>query len=90
VLSLTPRTLCPTKPENKLRESWSRLALHNTSGHQKEISMPLVNVKIMEGVFTPKQKQDIIHNVTDAMVRVEGENMRPYTLVVLEELKSGD
>ena len=52
--------------------------------------MPLVNVKLLEGVFTPKQKQDIIRNVTDAMVAVEGENMRPYTLVVLEELKSGD
>jgi 4-oxalocrotonate tautomerase len=52
--------------------------------------MPLVNVKIMEGVFTPKQKQDIIRKVTDAMVSVEGENMRTLTLVMIEEIKSGD
>ncbi len=52
--------------------------------------MPLVNVKIMEGVFTPGQKQDMIHKLTDAMVAIEGEYMRPMTLVVIEELKSGD
>ena len=52
--------------------------------------MPMVNVKILEGVFTPKQKQDMIHKLTDAMVAIEGESLRPLTLVVLEEVKSGD
>jgi 4-oxalocrotonate tautomerase len=52
--------------------------------------MPLINVKIMEGVFSPKQKQDISRNLTEAMVAIEGENMRPFTLVVIEEIKSGD
>ena len=52
--------------------------------------MPLLNVKMIEGVFTPKQKQDIIRKLTDTMVSIEGENLRPYTLVVLEEVKSGD
>ncbi len=52
--------------------------------------MPFVNVKIMEGVFTPKQKQEIIHKLTDAMVAIEGENLRPVTLVVIEEIQSGD
>ena len=52
--------------------------------------MPLVNVKIMEGVFTPKQKQEIIQKLTDTMVAIEGENLRPLTLVLLEEVKSGD
>ena len=52
--------------------------------------MPLINVKIMEGVFTPKQKQEIIRKLTDTMVSIEGENMRPVTLVVIEEIKSGD
>ena len=37
--------------------------------------MPLVNVKLIEGVFTPEQKQEMIHRITDAMVAVEGENM---------------
>jgi 4-oxalocrotonate tautomerase len=52
--------------------------------------MPLVNVKIMEGVLTPKQKQDIIRKLTDAMVSVEGENTRPLTMVIIEEVKSGE
>jgi 4-oxalocrotonate tautomerase len=52
--------------------------------------MPLLNVKMIEGVFTPTQKQDMIRKLTDTMVSIEGENLRPYTLVVLEEVKSGD
>lgn len=52
--------------------------------------MPLVNVKLIEGVFTPAQKQDMIHKLTDAMVSIEGENMRSVTTVIIEEVKSGD
>jgi len=52
--------------------------------------MPLLNVKMIEGVFTPTQKQDMIRKLTDTMVSIEGEALRPYTLVVLEEVKSGD
>jgi len=52
--------------------------------------MPLVNVKIIEGVFTEAQKRDMIHKLTEAMVSIEGENMRPVTWVVIEEVKSGD
>ena len=32
----------------------------------------------------------MIHKLTDTMVSIEGENMRPVTLVVIEEVKSGD
>jgi 4-oxalocrotonate tautomerase len=52
--------------------------------------MPLVNVKVIEGVFTTEQKQDMIRKLTDTMVSIEGENMRPVTWVVVEEVKSGD
>jgi len=52
--------------------------------------MPLINIKMLEGVFTPAQKQDMIRKVTDTMVSIEGENMRPVTVVVLEEVRSGD
>jgi len=45
---------------------------------------------MIEGVFTPAQKQDMIRKLTDTMVAIEGENMRPVTWVVLEETKSGD
>jgi 4-oxalocrotonate tautomerase len=51
--------------------------------------MPMVNVRLIEGVFTPNQKQEMIRKLTDAMVSIEGENMRSVTWVV-EEVKSGD
>ena len=52
--------------------------------------MPLIHVKLIEGVFSDTQKRDIITELTDAMVKVEGENMRGVTWVTLEEVKSGD
>jgi 4-oxalocrotonate tautomerase len=52
--------------------------------------MPLVNVKLIEGVFTQAQKQEMIRKLTDTMVSIEGENMRSVTLVIVEEVKSGD
>ena len=52
--------------------------------------MPLINVKMLEGVFTPTQKQEMIRKLTDTMVSIEGENARSVTWVVLEEVKSGD
>ena len=52
--------------------------------------MPFVNVKVIEGVFSGEQKQDMVRRLTDAMVEIEGENMRPVTWVVVEEVKSGD
>jgi 4-oxalocrotonate tautomerase len=52
--------------------------------------MPLINVRMLEGVFTPEQKQAMIRKLTDTMVSIEGENLRPVTVVVLDEVKSGD
>ena len=52
--------------------------------------MPLVNVKVIEGVFTTEQKQEMIRKLTDTMVSIEGEAMRSVTWVVVEEVKSGD
>jgi len=52
--------------------------------------MPLVNVKVIEGVFDDAQKHEIIEKLTETMVEIEGENMRGVTWVVVEEVKSGD
>jgi 4-oxalocrotonate tautomerase len=52
--------------------------------------MPFLNVKLIEGVFTVAQKQEMIRKLTDTMVSIEGENMRQVTWVVIEEVKSGD
>ena len=52
--------------------------------------MPLLNVKVLEGVFSPTQKREIIRKLTDTMVSIEGENLRAATIVVIDEVKSGD
>jgi 4-oxalocrotonate tautomerase len=52
--------------------------------------MPLINVKLIEDVFTPEQKGEIVGRLTDAMVSIEGESMRSVTWVVVEEVRSGD
>ena len=52
--------------------------------------MPLIEVRVIEGVFTEAQKRQIVHKLTDAMVSIEGESMRPVTWVIVEEVKSGD
>ncbi|MBN8763638.1 MAG: 4-oxalocrotonate tautomerase [Thiobacillus sp. 63-78] len=52
--------------------------------------MPFINIKIIEGVFSDAQKQEIIKKMTDTMVSIEGENMRGVTWTVIEEVKSGD
>ena len=50
----------------------------------------MINVKLIEGVFTPEQKGQIVERLTDAMVTIEGETMRQVTWVLVEEVKSGD
>ncbi len=52
--------------------------------------MPLINVKLIEGVFDTDQKQQIVRQLTDTMVSIEGEAMRPVTWVVVEEVASGE
>lgn len=52
--------------------------------------MPLIQVKVIENVFTSEQKQQIVRTLTDAMVRIEGETMRPVTWCMVEEVRSGD
>jgi 4-oxalocrotonate tautomerase len=52
--------------------------------------MPLINVKVIEGVFSAEQKTQIIRKLTDAMVDIEGEAMRQVTWTVIEEVKSGE
>jgi 4-oxalocrotonate tautomerase len=52
--------------------------------------MPFLNVRVIEGVFTQAQKQEMIRKLTDTMVSIEGEQMRSVTWVVIDEVKSGD
>ena len=52
--------------------------------------MPFVNVKLIKGVFDADQKKDMIHQLTETMVAIEGEAMRSVTWVTIEEVESGD
>jgi 4-oxalocrotonate tautomerase len=58
--------------------------------HLKEICMPLVTIDVIKDVFTPTQKKELIAKVTEAMIAVEGENMRPVTWVRINEFEGGD
>lgn len=52
--------------------------------------MPLVTIDVIKNVFTPDQKEQLIEKVTNAMVEVEGESMRPVTWVRINEFEGGD
>ncbi len=52
--------------------------------------MPLVTIDVIKNVFTPDQKEALIAKVTEAMIAVEGENMRPVTWVRIQEFEGGD
>jgi len=51
--------------------------------------MPLVQIKGVGGYLSLEQKQEIIRKVTDAVVSVEGEGLRPVTWVIIEDVEAG-
>src|SRR5262249_35798434 len=78
-----------------LRPDCKALVPHSGSSkdvppNREEAAMPLVEVKLVKGVFSQEQKQEMIHKITETMVGIEGEALRPVTWVLVEELESGD
>ena len=51
--------------------------------------MPIIDVKVMEKVLTPEQKQAVARRITDAFVEVVGEPARGVTWVVIQDIGSG-
>ncbi|MGB5658891.1 MAG: tautomerase family protein [Thermoanaerobaculia bacterium] len=51
--------------------------------------MPLVDIQVLEGVFSVAEKQSMISKVTDVMVSIEGEAMRGVTWVRVVDVPSG-
>ena len=51
--------------------------------------MPLVQIKGVAGYLSLEQKQELIRKVTDAVVSVEGEGLRPVTWVTIEDVEAG-
>lgn len=52
--------------------------------------MPLIDIQVIEGVFSADQKKEMIEKVTDVMVDIEGEAMRGVTWVRVQEIASGE
>jgi 4-oxalocrotonate tautomerase len=52
--------------------------------------MPLIEVHSFENVFNPEQKRQIIQKLTDAIVSVEGENMRGVTWVKFQKSRAAN
>ncbi len=52
--------------------------------------MPFVDIKVIAGAFTPEEKRRLVENVSEAMIAIEGEALRPSTHVVITETPSGE
>ena len=51
--------------------------------------MPFANFKFPEGVVDAARKEEIIHRTTAMFVEYFGEHVRPYTMVLVEEVADG-
>ncbi|MEK9628855.1 MAG: 4-oxalocrotonate tautomerase family protein [Nitrospinota bacterium] len=48
--------------------------------------MPLIQIKGISGILNDEKKKELIEKVTDAVVSVEGEGLRPVTWVLVDEV----
>ena len=51
--------------------------------------MPIIDVKVMEGVLNPTQKEAIAQGITDVFATAVGEPARGVTWVVIQDIASG-
>ena len=51
--------------------------------------MPYANYKFPEGTLSAEQKEEIIHRTTNLFVDYFGEGVRPYTMVLVDEVADG-
>ncbi|RUW32181.1 MULTISPECIES: 4-oxalocrotonate tautomerase family protein [unclassified Mesorhizobium] len=51
--------------------------------------MPFANFKMPEAALTKAQKEDLVHKTTQMFVEYFGEDVRPYTMVLIEEIPDG-
>ena len=51
--------------------------------------MPVVNLRVMENVLSPGQKQEIAEQFTETLASVIGEPVRELTWVIVDDIRSG-
>jgi 4-oxalocrotonate tautomerase len=73
-----------------MREATFEWTMGTTTTDEEEGDVALIRVTVIAGVFTTPQKEEIIERLTDAMVAIEGENMRQAVWCLLEEVASGE
>lgn len=49
--------------------------------------MPLIEMKVLEGITTEDEKQELIGRLSDAVVAVKGEPLRTHTWVLITEVQ---
>jgi 4-oxalocrotonate tautomerase len=89
-LSFEDRSRVPGFHGTNYAESFAVAKLDSPQRQKEMFEMPFAAIKVIEGVFSDDEKQRMIEKVTEAMVSVEGENLREKTVVILEEVKSGN
>src|SRR5262249_1528841 len=63
------------------RSAWHRgqFGMEESIHQDRRNLMPLIQVRVIKDVFSKQQKHQMISKLTDAMVSIEGENMRGVT-----------
>ena len=61
-----------------------------TAIRSKEDTVPLIQVKLIEGVFTGPQKREIVERLSEAMIEIAGESMRRVTWCMVAEVAGGE
>ena len=51
--------------------------------------MPFANSKFPQGLLNERQKEEIIHKTTDMFAGYFGEGVRPYSMVLIDEVVDG-
>jgi|KBSMisStaDraftv2_1062788.scaffolds.fasta_scaffold71175_2 4-oxalocrotonate tautomerase len=51
--------------------------------------MSIITVKLIEGTLSSAQKLRLGKNLTDTVVAIEGEVMRPVTWCIIEDIRDG-
>jgi 4-oxalocrotonate tautomerase len=52
--------------------------------------MPLIDVRLLEGVFSQGERQQLAQGLIDAVVAVKGESFRTETEVLIAEVPVGN
>jgi 4-oxalocrotonate tautomerase len=98
VATASPKTIRPRYAAGRARsygactrsKGSARSEPDDEGTHTKENNhMPFIDIKVIEGVFTPEEQRELVEKVTEAVVSVEGEALRPFTHTAITETPSG-